>query len=260
MFGHRISEDLINDLNESELYILKHINNHATEIQQMTIREFAERIAYSTATIIRFCKKLGYSGFSELKFDLKSNFKESTPTHEMNYEQTVELIVKDIRNTIRLLDPDLIDEIVDTIIQSRNIYLYGVGISSTTVEYLEKLLLSAGYFNVHRYNTQKLMKHAILSMNENDLLILTSATGEFKMSVNIIKIAKISNVKTLSISPYNKNEIALNSYYNLHYFGDLRENNGAEFTNRISTFYILHMLFESLLAKKERNHENHSTY
>ena len=36
------------------------------------IKEFAQEINYSTSTVIRFCRKLGFSGFPEFKYFLKN--------------------------------------------------------------------------------------------------------------------------------------------------------------------------------------------
>ena len=37
----------------------------------MNIREFSAQVSYSSATILRFCRKLGYSGFAEFKYQLR---------------------------------------------------------------------------------------------------------------------------------------------------------------------------------------------
>lgn len=255
MFSRRINEEVINSLNESELYILKYINSNKKSVESMTIRDLSNFVSYSTATVSRFCKKIGYSGFSELKFELKLDNDSSVSLSSVNHHESIDLIFKDIRNTIKLLDPKLIDEIAHSILIAKNIHLFGVGISANTVSYFEKLLFSAGIFNVYSYSSTKLINHAISMMNQDDLVILTSATGEFKPAINTIKMAKISNIKTLTITPYNRNEIAQNSYYNLNYFGELRENNGAEFTNRITTFYILHTIFECIIRKKKEGYD-----
>ena len=42
----------------------------------MSIQELAKAVAFSSATILRFCKKLNFSGFAEFKFALKQQNKE----------------------------------------------------------------------------------------------------------------------------------------------------------------------------------------
>lgn len=52
MFAQTLTEEQLKQLNESELYILRYINANAEEVMNSGIRELAEEISYSTATII----------------------------------------------------------------------------------------------------------------------------------------------------------------------------------------------------------------
>lgn len=248
MFSHHLTEDLINSLNESELYILKYINANEKHIAHMTIRSIADDLSYSTTTIMRFCKKLGFSGFSELKYEIKRNQNISVSSDPiLEAKQISKVITKDVKNTLSLLDSAAIEKISKMLYHSNRIHLFGQGISGIPITYIEKLLFSAGKNNIFRYNTSKLCNHAILNMDQDDLLIVVSASGEFSPTITTVKLAKANNVRVFSITPYNKNDIATNADINLHFFGDLRENNGAEFTTRLPVFYLIHVIFESVL-------------
>ena len=58
-------------LNDTETniyqYVIKNINN----VLKMSVRDLAEETYVSTATIVRFCQKLGCDGFVEFKTKLK---------------------------------------------------------------------------------------------------------------------------------------------------------------------------------------------
>lgn len=43
-------------------YVVKNLKH----ILNLSVRELADEVHVSTATVMRFCKKMGYSGFSEL--------------------------------------------------------------------------------------------------------------------------------------------------------------------------------------------------
>ena len=59
-------------LSNNELNILKNIlRTSSCFIVDMNIREFSAQVSYSSATILRFCRKLGYSGFAEFKYQLR---------------------------------------------------------------------------------------------------------------------------------------------------------------------------------------------
>lgn len=69
-----IDNNILNTLTQSELSVLQYIDVHSNEVLTMSIQELSEKVFFSTATILRLCKKLNLSGFSELKFTLKIMF------------------------------------------------------------------------------------------------------------------------------------------------------------------------------------------
>ncbi len=70
MISLHLDDTIIKSLTGNELNILKYIYGHADDIRHMSIQELASQVSYSSATVLRFCKKLGYSGFAELKYVL----------------------------------------------------------------------------------------------------------------------------------------------------------------------------------------------
>ncbi len=61
-------EEKIKTLNELEMAVYKYIVQHFEEIDQLTIRELSAACHVSTSTILRCITKLGYRGYSELKY------------------------------------------------------------------------------------------------------------------------------------------------------------------------------------------------
>ncbi|WP_435521182.1 MurR/RpiR family transcriptional regulator, partial [Aeromonas caviae] len=67
------NNQLVSTLNAFEFKVYNYvIKNHQTVIY-MTVRELAEACDVSTATILRFCKKMNCSGYAEFKAYLKMN-------------------------------------------------------------------------------------------------------------------------------------------------------------------------------------------
>ncbi|MFV4966638.1 MurR/RpiR family transcriptional regulator [Oenococcus oeni] len=72
----------VHELNRLELIVYKYIIGHTREVQDMTIREMANAAHVSTTTILRFLKKMDYSGFSEFKFALKQSLKQPSKAQQ----------------------------------------------------------------------------------------------------------------------------------------------------------------------------------
>ena len=65
------SYEEIQKYNETDICIYKYIVSNIDKIQYMTIRELAGKIPTSTSTILRFCNKNNFDGYSEFKDALK---------------------------------------------------------------------------------------------------------------------------------------------------------------------------------------------
>ena len=109
-----IDNDILNTLTQSELSVLQYIDNNSSEVLKMSIHELSEKVFFSTATILRLCKKLNFSGYAELKFALKN----STSSQDLVMDNPVsdETIFNDlyaqIENTSRLLDTKNIEKVL----------------------------------------------------------------------------------------------------------------------------------------------------
>ena len=65
----------IMSLNELEMTVYQYILKNKEKAGYMKIRELAEEAHVSTTTILRFCKKMGCSGYSEFKVQFKMYLK-----------------------------------------------------------------------------------------------------------------------------------------------------------------------------------------
>ena len=65
------------DMSTTELYIYKYIVQNPKQASEMTIGQLARKANTSTASILRLCRKYGFSGFSEFKYQLKKEISEN---------------------------------------------------------------------------------------------------------------------------------------------------------------------------------------
>ena len=58
-------------LNDLERMVYEYVVKDPEKVKYMRIRELADEVHVSTSTILRFCKKMGCSGYSEFKLQLR---------------------------------------------------------------------------------------------------------------------------------------------------------------------------------------------
>ena len=81
----RFAYSQVENLNEAEMCVYNYVVKNLKHILNLSVRELADEVHVSTATVMRFCKKMGYSGFSELKYKIKEFYEQQD--QEDNYEK-----------------------------------------------------------------------------------------------------------------------------------------------------------------------------
>ena len=74
MFTHEI----LSELSELELSIYNCILRHRENIGRMKIKELADEAHVSTATVLRFCRKMGCEGYAEFKLRYKEHLEKKS--------------------------------------------------------------------------------------------------------------------------------------------------------------------------------------
>ena len=99
----------LQSLSTKELDILQYVHDHSDNISSISIQQFANELNYSTSTILRFCRKLGFSGFSEFKYFLKSSDNEDN-NKVKGSDKSLDIIKNTIKDsmdsTVSLLNSD----------------------------------------------------------------------------------------------------------------------------------------------------------
>ena len=259
MINLPLSDETIQSLSRHELNVLKYVYEHTESVLDLSIRELSERVSYSPATVLRFCKKLGYSGFAEFKYALRAARRESggqeaapSPKPARSSDLMIDLLNSNIQATAGLIQEEQLLRTFRFFDSPMPIYIWSPGgITDTTGEYLERLLLSTGRQSVYRIESARLFSHLINTVGKDSLMVLISTSGTFGNTIRIGKLAQMKGLPILSITPYTSNEIADLSTVSFRFFTDQRENLGAEYTSRLPIFFTIHTIIQCYIRYRE---------
>ena len=259
MINLPLSDETIQSLSRHELDVLKYVYEHTESVLDLSIRELSERVSYSPATVLRFCKKLGYSGFAEFKYALRaarreSGGQEAAPSTRpaRSSDLMIDLLSANMQATAGLIQEEQLLRTFRFFDSPMPIYIWSPGgITDTTGEYLERLLLSTGRQSVYRIESARLFSHLINTVGKDSLMVLISTSGTFGNTIRIGKLAQMKGLPILSITPYTSNEIADLSTVSFRFFTDQRENLGAEYTSRLPIFFTIHTIIQCYIRYRE---------
>lgn len=267
MFPLQLNDQIIQSLSKNELKILQYVYEHSSETCEMSIQEFSRVISYSPATVLRFCRKLGFSGFAEFKYALRTNASKQNPDPQedaslstrlepslsMERQMILSEMLNNISGTSHLISQDLLERTFAFFDSDCPIYLFSpAGITEIPCDYFEKMLFSIGRQNVYRTASARMCEHLLHSVTKKALLILISTSGNFGPTERLARVANTNGIPILAITPYSSNSIASLAQINFRFFTDQRENRGAEFTSRLPILYVIYIIISCYLDYKQK--------
>ena len=212
----------LDHLTIQEKYLVDYIINNQEDILKKNINELAKLSYTSSATISRLCKKLGFNGYKEFKYqyaaeyshllELKNDFKIEPFSSESSIDDAlnkIELLHKRaIEYTKSLLDRQVIERIYQLIKNAKYIEIYGTGINFSLAEiyslnFEEEGVISKAYNSLNPMHLQYLRQR---KPNDTVCIYLTH-TGQNKEMLKIAKDIRKYHAKSIVICDHKKREI-----------------------------------------------------
>lgn len=200
-----IEDSHLNKLNDLESMVFEQVLKEPECIMKMTIREFASSVHVSPTTIVRMTRKLGFSGWNEMKGYLRAQRdKVSLKADAAEYDNLLafELFTKRLRNPEYL---KLIDEAAKLLEETEYTVFIGVGTSGALADYGTKYFNNAGlpaFEVIDPY--QPLMTNNAKSMT----VVALSISGKTNFIIGSIASYKRDGVKVISITNERNNTLS----------------------------------------------------
>jgi DNA-binding MurR/RpiR family transcriptional regulator len=208
-------EEVINSnyekLTKSERRIAQYILNNKKMVIYGTMSTIKNKVSVGDATIVRFSKKLGFSGFNELKIFLaKEELKlESSDTTQNRhyYDEIAVQLIDAIKETSSLIDEMNLKKAVKMISESKKTFIFGVGHSGEIGKVFSKMLLRIGLI-IQSESDPHFQSQMASMLSKNDLIIAISLSGATKDVFDSVKTAKSNGASIICITNNKLSPIA----------------------------------------------------
>ena len=181
--------------------------------QTMSISELAAACGVAEATISRFCRRMGYQGYSAFRLAIAAataaRENSDPPSGEIQPEDTVpDLCAKltsanidAIRETQSLIRPENIMAAADALLAANTVLCMGQGGSMLMAEEAAHLFTTAfpGFFAVPDSHMQVI---AAANLTEKDIILFFSYSGSTKELMDVLQIARQRHIRTILITRY----------------------------------------------------------
>ncbi len=251
-------------LTKSELKISAFIINNSKKTKNMNSYDISEAVNVSQATVIRFSKKLGFDSFIDLVKSIDSSGDKDIVENEINPKETIEETNKKVvslyTDVISLVEQEnsakLIKELVADINNKNKIIIFGIGNSAlSAIDFATKL----NKFGVSAFASQDphIMLSMVSNLDEDDLLILISSSGETRDIITAAKLAMNNSIKIISITSLTKSKLYDFSDIILKTSSTRSQTRLDATSSRISQLVLIDMIFINFLKHDYSKHKKY---
>ena len=200
-------------LTENEKEMIFYINHHKLEVIKLSAVEFGEKLLSSKSSVSRLAQKLGYRGFTEMKYGIEQDLyqKALAPT------DLVANLKTNIDKTFKYAEQVNFQPLLDAMKEAENILIYATGFTQNNYskDFSNDLFLSSRpNFLISGETNFEMISH---TLKQQDLVIITSLSGDTPAIQNTIKYLNMNKIPVCAVTRFGKNFLSDHSDYQLYY-------------------------------------------
>ena len=209
-----------NLLTKNELKACESILDNLILVQELSFTDLSEKIGSTKASILRFCKKVGYSGYNEFRFECiryvnsLNNISEEKISEELTDIRKVSNIYSSVMELMeKVIDENELIKLVNYIKTAKRIRLVGMLNSSLACIQMRYAFLMFG-IEMTVINSTEELKSMDLSFNKDDLTIIFSVSSKSDSVQNAFEISKNAEAKVslITMNPNSKYKEDIDSF------------------------------------------------
>ena len=248
---------LYHSLTKSEKKIADTILLSPDLVVQSPLSEIAKHLDVGEATLVRFCRTVGFKGFSDFKLELSIELATKESQDEMMLD--TEILASDdtftiaqklqasitsvVNETINLLDLKQLDRVVEEIKKAGRVFIFGAGSSGV------KLMRIGIPVDATGNNHFMYMQAALLK--ENDVAIGISHSGYSQETAHALKIAQQNGAKTVAITHSLRSPVTEYADYVLVNGNKQGKLQGDSIRTKIAQLFVLDLIYALLVQSEE---------
>lgn len=208
-------KDAYETLSPSERQVADFVLEYPDEVVTLTMASLSKQVKVSEPTIVRFCRKLNFSGYQEFKIAMAKGSSRTEDTLKIIHEEvkltdTLEEIsgkvvnshILALQQTFACINYEQMEQFLKYLMQANRVDFYGLGGSGTVAIDVENKFIRTGINTRCCIDAHIQLMWASL-LGEKDVIVIFSNSGMTKHFVNVMKTARKNKVKIVLITSGN---------------------------------------------------------
>lgn len=246
-------------LKSAEMKAVDYLLAHPEEFANNSIVELAAEAGCSEATLVRLARKLGFSGYSELKNSLLRTKNDNDVLYQeiSSKDSEIDVIrkvfqtsIQAISDTLNIIDIAQYEEAVKAIKNAGKVLFVGAGdasaVAMTGCHKFNRMGIDSEFSQ--DFDIQLIMAS---HLKKGDVLLAISHSGRTKTVIDVVRVAKSEGATVIAITNYPMSTLAKLSNILLTTVAFVQNLIGEIMTKRIPALCIIESLYISLVRKMD---------
>ena len=254
---------IYDSLSNSEKKVADYIFNNIQSIFSTPVAKLAEQSGVSQVTWVRFCKALGYTGLKDLKKNLVEELNSAIPEQDnkeafsdISQYSTVEqmilsvgnTIVRAVEDTMKMINPAVLENAADAIAGAKTVRLFGVGASGLVAEDFMSKLVRINLNAIYNRDSHLQLVYAA-TLQKDDVAVLFSYSGATQEILEAAQAANKAGATIIAVTRYAKTPLSPYVKYPLYITTQELDHRSGAMSSRIAQLAMVDLLFTIIAGK-----------
>ncbi|MWV42080.1 SIS domain-containing protein [Paenibacillus sp. HJL G12] len=262
--------EMKDSLTPVEKMVAEYVLQNLEEIPHLSIKNLAQLTKTSDASVLRFCKTMGYSGYRSfivsISASLGSMEEQKDPYTDIQPGDDLSVIIsntsrnniKSIEDTMSVIDKNEVDRAVQVLRQSNRIVFFGIGASGLVGIDAEQKFSRINKM-CHTYSDGHSQLTAATLLDKGDVAVFISNSGTTSEILETLEITKKTGATIIAITKYNKSELADKANIVLNISTPEVTIRSGAMGSRIAMLTIIDILFAGVASAEYKNVKKYLT-
>lgn len=245
---------------KSDKLLIAYIKENIDDVFYKPISQIAKESNIGEATITRFVKKMNFNGLQDFKVTLaqeistinkKNIINKNIQNDEPALDTAKKLLssnVTTLENTVEIINSKDVHDCARLIINANKVYFIGIGYSGIIAQDSNYKFMRIG-LNCVSFDSSHTMIMMSSIMEEGDLIIAISHSGETEEIIKTVKLAKANNAKIISITENKNSELKDISDVHLSYVSGETVLETGSISSKLAQFFIIDLVYTQVVKE-----------
>ena len=245
---------------KSDKLLIAYIKENIDDVFYKPISQIAKESNIGEATITRFVKKMNFNGLQDFKVTLaqeistinkKNIINKNIQNDEPALDTAKKLLssnVTNLENTVEIINSKDVHDCARLIINAKKVYFIGIGYSGIIAQDSNYKFMRIG-LNCVSFDSSHTMIMMSSIMEEGDLIIAISHSGETEEIIKTVKLARANNAKIISITENKNSELKDISDVHLSYVSGETVLETGSISSKLAQFFIIDLVYTQVVKE-----------